>query len=183
MNTFFFFFKFLWGSTKWLGSFFFFLFLKRVGVTLEQAVMDHNYGVVILNKVNGSDPQTIGSQVTPSKSTVELFRDQGCRQYCCNHHYHFLSVTVLLLMWRTNWWICYASVADLTVSGAEQPSLPRLCFRSLKFSKYALCTYWVSGTVPGTGDGWTGRGPHHQGAHGISSSLAIIWATTLWQLL
>lgn len=101
-----------------------------------------------------------------SPLSSSFFCDQGCRQYCCNHHYHFLSVTVLLLMWRTNWWICYASVADLTVSGAEQPSLPRLCFRSLKFSKYALCTYWVSGTVPGTGDGWTGRGPHHQGAHG-----------------
>lgn len=72
-NEYFFFLNFCGALQNDWGVFFFFLFLKRVGVTLEQAVMDHNYGVVILNKVNGSDPQTIGSQVTPSKSTVELF--------------------------------------------------------------------------------------------------------------
>lgn len=67
-----FFFFFSVGLYKVTGEFFF-LFLKRVGVTLEQTVMDHNYGVVILNKVNGSDPQTIGSHLTPPKSTVKLF--------------------------------------------------------------------------------------------------------------
>ena len=40
---------------------------------MEQAVTDHNYGVVILNRVNGSDRHTIGSQLTPPKSPVKLF--------------------------------------------------------------------------------------------------------------
>lgn len=86
------------------------MILKRVGVTLEQADMDHNYGVGTFNKVNGSDPQTICSLLPPPKvlfslppPSSSLFCDQGCRQYWFNHHYQFLSDIVLLLGRYTNW--------------------------------------------------------------------------------
>ena len=50
--------------------------------------------------------------------------------------------------------------------GADQLSLPRLCFRSFKFSKYNLCTHHVSGPVRGTADRQMNRmRPLHQGAH------------------
>lgn len=54
----------------------FYCFEKELGVTLEEADVGHNYGVVTINKVNGSDPQTICRQLQAPKSSFPYHHHQ-----------------------------------------------------------------------------------------------------------